>query len=280
MISRTIPHYRILERLGGGEFGAVYKRLRGTTIRILCKIVGATLFASIPSPGLAQAQGQIDAVPLLRVYNQQAGWHLYTTDQNEVDRIIPNGWRLEGTAGWIFRRSVAGTTPLYRRYRQSDGDHLYTISRDEADRAIFTHGYVDEGIVGFVAAQELPGTRPFRRFNNSKFGHLYTADVNDAATAVQRAGYVEEGLAGFIWTAPTSLPTDNPKGNEGTKDTVTGDGGSKREGTKDDKTGGGGQNTGADSQTNWTVIAGAIATLLTAIATLIAAMRRRDKNQG
>jgi len=256
MTRGTISHYPILEKLSGGELGVVYKRLLGTTIRILCKIVGAILFASIPSPGLAQAQGQIDAVPLLRVYNQQAGWHLYTTDQNEVDQIVPNGWRLEGTAGWIFLRSVAGTTPLYRRYRQSDGDHFYTISKDEADRAIFTYGYRDEGIVGFVATQEVPGTRPFRRFNHSKFGHFYTADVNDAATAVQKVGYVEEGLAGYIWTGPTSV-----------------------EGTKDGETESG-QKTGADGHINWIAIAAAIATLLTAIAAIITAIRRRDKNQG
>lgn len=225
-------------------------------MRILCKVVGAILLASILSPRLAQAQDQINAVPLLRVYNQQAGWHLYTTDQNEVDKIVPNGWRLEGRAGWIFPRSVVGTTPLYRRYRQSDGDHLYTTSKDEADRAIFTYGYIDEGIAGFVATQEVPGTRPFRRFNNSKFGHFYTADVNDAATAVQQVGYVEEGLAGYIWTGPTS---------------VTQTGGGETES---------GQNMGADSHTNWTAIAAAIATLLTAIAALIAAIRRRDKNQG
>ncbi len=70
-------------------------------MRILCKIC-VILFASILSPRLAQAQDQIDAVPLLRVYNRQQGWHLYTTDRNEVDQNVPNGWRLEGNAGWIF----------------------------------------------------------------------------------------------------------------------------------------------------------------------------------
>ena len=157
---------------------------------------------------------------------------------------------------------MVGTTPLYRRYRQSNGDHLYTTSKDEADRAIFADGYVDEGITGFVATQEVAGTRPFRRFNHSKFGHLYTTEIRDAAVAVQ-VGYVEEGLARYIWTGPTSVTTDNRKGN-------------KEEGTKDDKAVG--AQTGADSHQNWTAIAVAIAALLTATATVIAAVRRRDKN--
>ena len=160
---------------------------------------------------------------------------------------------------------MVGTTPLYRRYRQSNGDHLYTTSKDEADRAIFAYGYVDEGITGFVATQEVAGTRPFRRFNHSKFGHLYTTEVGDAAVAVQQVGYVEEGLAGYIWTGPTSVTTDNRKGN-------------KEEGTTGKGETEGGQNTGADSHPNWTAIAAAIAALLTALAAIIAALRRRDKN--
>ncbi|KAJ6540533.1 hypothetical protein B0H19DRAFT_1077942 [Mycena capillaripes] len=73
----------------------------------------------------------------------------FTTDEDEVNVLVSEGYALEGIAGYVYKEQVCGAVPLFRSYNSVLGDHFFTTSKNE-HAAFLLDGYVDQGIAAYV----------------------------------------------------------------------------------------------------------------------------------
>jgi uncharacterized protein YceK len=135
-------------------------------------------------------------IPLFRLVDAHGG-HFYTTSYAEEQTDERQGWKPEGTTGYLLKAQEAGTEPLYRLV-DSRGDHFFTTNAarmSQAERA----GYHSEGVAGYVATTQQPGTVPLYDLYDAKAGlHFYTSNPTEKDSASAR-GYRVEGIAGYVW---------------------------------------------------------------------------------
>lgn len=159
-------------------------------------------FTTTGGPAAAASANTVQTasrVPFYRLVSS-SGDHFLTTSQPEATAASAQGYRLEGTAGYILSSPAPGAVPLYRLASNTGKAHFYTTSASERDSTI-TRGYHSEGIAGYIASSQLPGTTPLYRLYNSKNDdHFYTTSATERQQAIQ-GGYKDEGIAGYIWTA-------------------------------------------------------------------------------
>jgi hypothetical protein len=89
------------------------------------------------------------STPLYRMYNNKkgdAGRHLYTVSNVEVNAAVRNGWVLESAIGYAYAAQAPQTVPLYRWYRANPLDWFYTLNPASAAK----QGYVSNGIACYV----------------------------------------------------------------------------------------------------------------------------------
>lgn len=83
-----------------------------------------------------------------RVVNPYTVERFYTTNRDDADAAIKQGYTTEGIAGYVYTTQVCGSIPLY--YVQIPGkDNLYTTNITERNYAV-KNGYTDEGIACYV----------------------------------------------------------------------------------------------------------------------------------
>ena len=78
----------------------------------------------------------VKKTPIYRLYNKNTGEHLFTSKENEYDKLGDKGWEKEGTT---FKANLAknnNSKGVYRVYNPNakGGDHHYTKSFEEASK--------------------------------------------------------------------------------------------------------------------------------------------------
>ena len=116
---------------------------------------------------------------IYRMYNSTSGEHLYTSDTNERNVLLTNGWTYEGQ-GWTSpNKGVNNAQPVYRLYNPAEGGHLYTMDAHERDVLAGQYGWNYEGIGWYSDAEK--SIPVYREFNPgaSKNGHNFTASETE-----------------------------------------------------------------------------------------------------
>lgn len=147
-------------------------------------------------------------VPVYRLYNPFAGYHMYTTSYAEYTGMVSDGWRGEGI---IFFTDGSGDVPLYRLYNQYTGMHLFTTDKTEYDNL------VSAGWTGESTAMSLDSTGNFdvyRLYNQYTGEHLYTPSASERDGLAAR-GWTAEGTA-FRAYALVALDTASDSTADGT----------------------------------------------------------------
>ncbi len=150
---------------------------------------------------------------MFRLYNPNSGEHFYTASAEEKSKLLPLGWRDEGT-GWIAPTKSA--TPVYRLYNPNEGDHHYTMSQLERDTCVKA-GWNYEGIGWYSADSDMDRQKLYREFNpNERVGtHNYTTSIDEHNHLVS-IGWRNEGTAWY------GLTTIEPNQNAAVDENLTG----------------------------------------------------------
>ena len=84
---------------------------------------------------------------IYRLYNPFSGYHMYTTSHGEACRMVDDGWKYEGIAG--YANGTKTDTPVYRLFNQYADQHLFTTNPDEV-KDLKEIGWNDEGVAFYV----------------------------------------------------------------------------------------------------------------------------------
>lgn len=133
-----------------------------------------------------------------RLYNQWSGEHLFTTDENEKNIQVGNGWTYEGEA---WKSPKHSSTPVYRVYNPWTGEHHYTTDAHER-AALLVRGWNAEGIAWYSDVnQGKPVYRLFNPWMNGAPGsHHYTTDKNEF-DVLPTHGWNQEGVGWYALAA-------------------------------------------------------------------------------
>ncbi|HPY19625.1 MAG TPA: hypothetical protein PLM08_18205, partial [Polyangiaceae bacterium] len=72
-------------------------------------------------------------VPLRRLYHETKVAHTCATEQSEINALVSQGWRLEGSLGCIATSADCSATALYHLIYASSDLHMFTTSVTERD---------------------------------------------------------------------------------------------------------------------------------------------------
>ncbi len=97
----------------------------------------------------AAIEGQT-AVALQRLTLAPQGRVTLTANTSEVANLRAQGWRLEGTLGYVAKQKTANTVALYRSTHESFKLNLYTTKAPGKNFLVDTFGWRDVEIVGYV----------------------------------------------------------------------------------------------------------------------------------
>ncbi|MCC0177370.1 hypothetical protein I4641_10320 [Waterburya agarophytonicola K14] len=147
---------------------------------------------------------------LHRFYQYEKGYHLYTSDESEIQVI--NGRGAAAREGYEYQyeyekftvltddkdlltgETIEGVKPIYRFFNTDTGEHLYTIDEEEKNNIIDNlNNYTFEGakFYAFDSPLENFETLPVYRMLNGQSGsHLYTSDLNEI-------NYIDNNLSHF-----------------------------------------------------------------------------------
>lgn len=131
--------------------------------------------------------------PMHRLYNPYNGDHLWTSDQNEVNKLTTFGWNYEEIK-WYAPRSGNNIAKVYRLYNKYSGDHHYTKSPSEYS-ALQAIGWTGEGVAFYSATSE-DGEPIYRLYNKwlKQGTHLYTSSKSEY-NYNGKIGWKKEGIA-------------------------------------------------------------------------------------
>lgn len=117
---------------------------------------------------------------MYRLFNKYSGEHLFTTDANEVTKLVSLGWIDETSkaAAWQCPATGSDSQKVYRLYNPYSGDHHYTMNTNEYS-ALQKIGWRGEGFAFYSA--EKTGMPIYRLFNQwlKQGTHLYTTDASE-----------------------------------------------------------------------------------------------------
>ncbi|MEL7409043.1 MAG: hypothetical protein AAFN00_19200, partial [Cyanobacteria bacterium J06558_2] len=146
---------------------------------------------------------------VFRFFDQTAGGHFYTVDENERDFVLENlpNYDFEGETYNAVDPNVAlGAEEVYRFFNSQTGVHLYTTSEVERDSIIENlDNFSYEGAKFFAYESEVEGSLPIFRFFEPTLGvHFYTpSEVERDFVLENLDNYDFEGVAYY------ALPVDS-----------------------------------------------------------------------
>ncbi|MEQ1517288.1 MAG: IPT/TIG domain-containing protein, partial [Usitatibacteraceae bacterium] len=73
------------------------------------------------------------------------------TDTAEVATMVSQGWRVDGTLGYVLTQKTASTVPLYRLVHDGFKLNIYSTKLPEKNVLVEVFGWRLAGIVGYVA---------------------------------------------------------------------------------------------------------------------------------
>ena len=141
--------------------------------------------------------GQPELTDVHRFFQYEKGFHLYTTDNNEISSVRQRSDAgelaysyeaekftvLNSNLDTLTGNIIEGSKPVYRFFNTSTGSHLYTM--DEVERASIAQNlsnYSFEGIKYYAFTEERAdlNTIPvFRMYSSLSDSHLFTVDINE-----------------------------------------------------------------------------------------------------
>lgn len=135
----------------------------------------------------------VTRVTMTRLYNRFSGEHLYTSDADEIAKLVELGWKNEGLA---WTAPSTSSTPVYRLYNPYSGDHLFTTDKDEYAKCQVV-GWNGEGIAWY-SADSSTGVAVCRAFNRYALvgTHHYTTDSVEMQK-MESDGWRPEGVAWY-----------------------------------------------------------------------------------
>ncbi|HTK07064.1 MAG TPA: hypothetical protein VL485_07845 [Ktedonobacteraceae bacterium] len=145
-------------------------------------------------------------VKLYRLNNGNDYLYLPETDTTELQSVQSSkyGYKIEGTAGYVYDQQVGNTSPIYRW--NNGKEHFYTADPNERPT-----GYTKEGIpfYSYWQAQSLVGAdipsgylpTAFYRATNGTI-HFYTGSTVELISAQKQYKYTVEGAAWFVLVHP------------------------------------------------------------------------------
>ena len=157
---------------------------------------GAVSAVTTSQASAATSSPTTGKAPVIRVYNQYTGEHLFTIDAAEAKACVDAGWTNEGDAVFYVSTTKTDACPVavYRLYNQYSGDHLYTIDKAEYD-GLVKIGWTGENVAFYTPEK---GIDVFRLFNQyvTIGTHHYTTSADEVAECVT-AGWTDEKTAFF-----------------------------------------------------------------------------------
>ncbi|SHJ05730.1 hypothetical protein [Pseudobutyrivibrio xylanivorans] len=125
-------------------------------------------------------------IPVYRLFNKVNGNHLFTTNAEEKDILVANGWADEGIAWQVVANTA---TPVYRLFDAAgSGEHYYTAN--EALKAeLIAKGCVDEGVAWYGQAAN---GRTVYKVTNTKYGKSVLTTSVEEKEALVAAGFAAE----------------------------------------------------------------------------------------
>lgn len=161
--------------------------------------------------GIPQTGRTINGLPVSnihRFYQYYKGFHLYTSDTNEIQTILDQSNTGELNYSYeaekytvltdnkdpVTGQELGGIKPVYRFFNTQIGSHLYTM--DETEKKYIEDNLANYNFEGikYYAFQEKPAdmeTIPIYRMLNSQSGaHLFTVDQNEI-------NYIRQNLPNF-----------------------------------------------------------------------------------
>ncbi|RJQ71514.1 hypothetical protein D5S17_27310 [Pseudonocardiaceae bacterium YIM PH 21723] len=175
-------------------------------MRNLTRAIGALLLTgAIVATGVTPASADEHKIVILwRLQNTADTDYEYTTDQNEIDAKLSQGYRREGSAGRVFTQYYhpEGTIRFYQWYSAEATDHLYTTEDRPEPITVDGHRYVrsnvDEQLYALPAgsAEGRPLVELYKH-DSHQSTHFYTVDEKEIDAAVS-AGYRVQGTIARI----------------------------------------------------------------------------------
>ena len=160
--------------------------------KVIAKKTGSTKITVKSNDGKRTAVCTVtvyERVPLYRFYNRKTGDHMYTISEAERKNLTGAGWKAEGIACHVPKKS---SKPVYRLYNKSNGDHMFTTAANER-KAMISAGWIDEGI-GFYSDSDK--TVPmYRLYNpNAKSGYHFFTGSKKEREGLIKSGWRDEKI--------------------------------------------------------------------------------------
>jgi len=140
--------------------------------------------------------------PLYRLWKQSTFDHFFTSDENEKDEFLQQGYQLERITAYIFTTRQANTVPLHRLYNRDLDNRFYTVDDEEKEDYINNEGYEYELIVGYVYKVQAPNSVPLHRMFKAEWGdHFLTSVERIRSSAEFSTKYDYEKIIGYVYPA-------------------------------------------------------------------------------
>lgn len=150
--------------------------------KIFITFMATTLFMIIMGSNVFAASTKT----VYSLTNRYSGEDIYTTDENEADKLSRSGWTYWGPH-W---ESPTDGTPVYRLWNPSSGVHLYTLDQNEVNTLTSQHGWRSDNSGKPVFYSGGP-VEIFRLYVNGL--HSFTAKHSDY-NSFASIPYAQEGV--------------------------------------------------------------------------------------
>lgn len=201
MLPGNIPIYRA-SAVGGGSFLTADINEYNALVASGYTADGIDFYAD---PGWSNT-----GLPVYRLYNHSTSQHYWTSNQQQKQTLLQNGYVDEGIAFTSIspvRQEISppkGKLLVYRFYIPQTYSHFWTVDVNERDSMIKS-GYSYEG-VAWNGSSNILDTPVYRLYAPSLNQHLYTTDLSEKSNLVASGGWIYEGISQYVSKFANSQP--------------------------------------------------------------------------